>query len=78
MTATVMKIKVKKVKPRIEHYCDYKTKTFSNAKFCEYWLSKFQEKILVLLSRVSPTRSLGEVGRHCNQNHQKLLENWAK
>ena len=41
MTATVMKIKVKKVKPRIEHYCDYKTKTFSNAKFSEYWLSKF-------------------------------------
>ena len=40
ITETILKIKSEKLKPRIEHYKDYKTKTFSNDKFREYLLSK--------------------------------------
>ena len=43
-TATVMKMKFKKLKPRIEHHRDYKAQTFSNAKFSEYLLSKLPQK----------------------------------
>ena len=40
ITETILKIKSEKLKPRIEHYKDYKTKTLSNDKFREYLLSK--------------------------------------
>ena len=76
MTTTVMKMKFKKLKLRIEHYRDYKTKTFSNAKVSEYLLSKLPKK------NISPFEqgfSHGVPwwgwGRHFDQNHQKLHEN---
>ena len=33
ITATILKIKFEKLKPRIKHYRNYKTKTLSNDKF---------------------------------------------
>ena len=63
MTTTVMKMKFKKLKLRIEHYRDYKTKTFSPMlKLASICYLNCQRKILVLLSRVSRTGSLGGVG----------------
>ena len=40
ITDTILKIRSEKLKPRIEHYQDYKTKSLSNDKFREYLLSK--------------------------------------
>ena len=40
ITATILKIKFEKLKPRILHYRNYKTKTLPNYKFEEYLLSK--------------------------------------
>ena len=73
LTATISKTKSEKLKPRIEYYKDYKTKTFTNNKFKDYLLSELSMENTRPSEQGFPHSFL--VRDHFDQNHQKLHEN---